>query len=183
MSMTKRKKRTQYGIQGVQKQMRGIEDLILGGDLLAIDPSCVSSSSNPGWALYRKGKLHSAGEIDCIDHRLPLERRLQLLGKVCREQFEEPDVLVIEHIQMGGRISMQSTLRATGAIIGNFECEHVLSIIPLAWQAYVLKLVNLEGKTDYEKYKHYKEKIKSDQADAIWLGRAIIELAKENAGL
>lgn len=177
--MSKRKKRTQYGIEAVRKKVYSLTDEILKGHVLAIDPSCISFSSFPGWALYKKGKLHSSGVINSISPRLPLERRLQLLGKYCREEFKEPDVLAIEHIQMGGRISMQSTIRATGSIIGNFECEHVLSISPLAWQAYVLKLINLEGKNDYEKYKEYKEKHKSDQTDAEWIGRAIIEIAKE----
>ena len=176
--MSKRQKRTSYGIQAVRKRMAGLSELALSGTVLAIDPSCVSSSSNPGYAWYKRGKLVSCGEIDTIDYRLPLETRLQLLGKVCREEFEEPDILAIEHIQMGGAISMQSTIRATGAIIGNFECEHVVPVSPLAWQAYVLKFLNLEGNTDYEKYKYYKAKHKSDTEDAIWLGRAIIEIAK-----
>ena len=36
-----------------------------------------------------------------------------------------------------------------------------------------------EGDNDYSKYKEYKLHYKSDKADAIWIGRAIIELAKE----
>lgn len=176
--MSKRTKRTSYGIAAVRKRIKGLKDVILEGTVLAIDPSCISSSSNPGYALYKKGKLKSSGEIDHIHYNQPLEDRLQLLGKYCREEFEEPDVLAIEHIQMGGRINMQSTIRATGAIMGNFECE-IVSISPLAWQAYVLKLLNLEGETEYEKYQHYKREYKSDIEDAKWIGRCIIELAKE----
>lgn len=177
--MSKRTKRTQYGIAAVRAKVLPIKDIILKGNVLAIDPSCVSSSSKPGWALYVKGKLKASGTVDGIDPRLPLETRLQLLGKYCREEFEEPDVLVIEHIQMGGRISMQSTIRATGAILGNFECEHVISISPLAWGSYAVKLLNLEGKTDFLKYKEYKQVYKGDEEDAKWLGRTVIELAKE----
>jgi len=100
-----------------------------------------------------------------------------MLGKYCREEFEEPDVLAIEHIQMGGRINMQSTIRATGAIMGNFECE-IISISPLTWQSAAIKILKLEGNNDYEKYKQYKEIHKSDQTDAEWIGRFLIELVK-----
>lgn len=177
--MSKRKKRTQYGIEAVRKKVHSITDEILGGHVLAIDPSCISYSSFPGWALYKKGKLHSSGVINTISPSYSLEKRLQLLGKYCREKFKEPDVLAIEHIQLGTRTSMTSTIRATGAIIGNFECEHVISVSPLSWQSAALKHLNLEGNNDYEKYQHYKAKHKSDEADAIWLGRFIVDLAKE----
>lgn len=182
MKKTKRKKRTEYGLEGVRKKVAPIADLILSGDVLAIDPSIISSSSNPGWALYKEGELHSSGTITGIDPRRSVEDRLQFLGKYCREEFDEPDVLVIEHINPGrgpqGR-AMIPTIRSTGAIIGSFECEHVISIVPLSWQSMVLKYINLEGHTEYEKYKHYKETIKSDEEDAKWIGRTIIELAKE----
>jgi hypothetical protein len=175
----RRAKRTQYGIKAVRDKLIGLEDLVLSGSLLAIDPSCVSSSSNPGWALYIGGELDSSGEIDSIHPRQTLERRLQLLGKVIREEFDEPDVFAIEHIQMGGRINMQSTIRATGAIIGNIECENVISISPLAWQAFIQKRIHLNGKNDVMKYKEYKALHKSDKLDAEMIGLAIIELSKE----
>jgi hypothetical protein len=177
--MSKRKRRTSYGLANIQKRIIGIEDLILKGTVLSIDPSCVSATSNPAYALYEGGELIEVNEIDCISPRLALETRLQLLGKFCREEFEEPDVLAIEHIVMGGRLNMQSTIRSTGAIIGNFETEHVIPIPPLVWQKIALKHLNLEGDSDYSKYKEYKLHYKSDKADAIWIGRAIIELAKE----
>ena len=176
---TKRSKRKQYGIQAVRACVLPISDIVLGGSVLAIDPSCVSSSSNPGWALYEAGELHSSGSIDCIDYRQPLETRLQLLGKYCREEFAEPDVLVIEHIQMGGRINMQSTIRATGAIIGNFETERVISISPLAWQAFIEKRIPLGGGSDYIKYREYKANHKSEEVDAQMIGLAVIEIARE----
>lgn len=177
--MSKRSKRTSYGIDQVRKRLVGLENLVLKGSILAIDPSCVSTSSNPGWAWYVKGKLDSSGEIDSINPRLPLERRLQLLGKTIREDFEEPDILVIEHIGTGGKSYMESLIRATGTIIGNFECEHVIPISPLAWQAYIQKKIPLGGENDYIKYKEYKEKHKSDRLDAEMMGLAIVEICKE----
>ena len=180
MQKTKRSKRTKYGVDAVLKKVRGIEDVILKGSLLAIDPSCISTSSLPGWALYKNSKLVSSGVISGIDPTSALEKRLQFIGKYCREFFDEPDVLVLEHIQMGGRISMQSTIRATGAILGSFECEHVISILPLSWQKAVLEELNLTGNTDYQKYKEYKEKIKSDEEDAKWIGRGVIKIVEDS---
>lgn len=177
--MSKRKRRTEYGIEGVRKKVASISDVILSGDVLAIDPSIISSSSVPGWALYRAGELVESGTITGIDPRRSVEDRLQFLGKYCREEFEEPDVLAIEQIMLG-RMSMISTLKALGAIISSFECEHVIPIMPLAWQSQVLRFINLEGKTDYEKYKYYRENIKGDEEDAKWIGRLVIELAKEH---
>jgi len=177
---TKRQRRTTYGIEGVRAKLAGLQDLVLEGQVLAIDPSCISTSSKTGYAIYEAGELTESGVAgEHIDPTLPLERRLQLLGKYCREEFTEPDLLAIEHIQMGGRINMQSTIRATGAIIGNFECEHVVSISPLAWQAYIQKKIPLGGGSDYIKYKEYKQKYKGDEMDAKMIGLAIIEIAKE----
>jgi hypothetical protein len=177
--MSKRSKRTSYGIQAVRKRLVGIEDLALDGTLLAVDPSCISHGSLPGYAWFNKGKLVETGTISGIRPTETLEKRLQFLGKFCREEFEEPDILAIEHIQMGGRISMQSTIRATGAIIGNFETEHVISVSPLTWQSAAIKNLKLSGNSDFEKYKDYKARIKGDEEDAKWIGRLIIELCKE----
>ena len=176
--MTKRKRRTTYGVEGVRKKVYPVVEEILTGTVLAIDPSCISYSSVPGWALYKEGELHSSGTISTISPALSLERRIQLLGKYCREEFEEPDVLAIEHISMG-RASMVSTIKAVGAILGNFETEHVISISPLAWQAYIEKKIPLGEGSEYIKYKHYKEMHKSDEKDAQMIGLAIVEIAKE----
>jgi hypothetical protein len=177
--MSKRKQRESYGVAAVRKRLIGITDLALEGSILAIDPSCISSSSVPGYAWYEQGKLTESGTITGIAPTQPLEKRLQFIGKYCREQFYEPDILVIEHISSSGRFSgMESLLRSTGAIISSFECEHVISISPLAWQAATIKFMNLIGKNDYEKYKDYKKNHKSDEEDAKWMGRMIIELAK-----
>lgn len=178
--MGRRAKRTHYGVQDVKQKIRGIESLILEGTVLAIDPSCISVSSLPGYAIFSQGKLVKSGVISGISPAAPLEARLQFLGKYCRERFEEPDVLVIEHIQMGGRINMQSTIRASGAIIGNFECEYVISVNPLAWQKYIEKRINLGEGNDYIKYQEYKQSHKSDEVDAQMLGMALLCMAKEN---
>lgn len=178
--MSKRAKRTQYGVQAVKQKLRGIEPIILEGRLIAIDPSCISVSSLPGYAIFSEGELVESGVISGISPAAPLEVRLQFLGKYCREEFEEPDVLVVEHIQMGGRINMQSTIRAVGAIIGNFECEHVISVSPLAWQKYIEKRIPLGGGTDYLKYQEYKKNVKSDAKDAEMLGFSVIYMAREN---
>ncbi len=175
----KRKKRTQYGIQAVKQQVAGLHDIILSGSVLAIDPSCVTSASLPGYAWYESGELTESGVVDTISYSLPLTRRLQLLGKHFREEFDEPDILVIEHIGVGGKANMESLIRATGAIISSFETENVISIVPLAWQAFIEKRIPLGEGNDFIKYKEYKMNHKSDQLDAEFIGLAIIELAKE----
>jgi len=179
--MTKRKQRTQYGVDNVRKKIKGIEQLILKGSVLAIDPSIISSSSFPGYAWYVGGELDSAGIIEGISHRESVEKRLQFIGKYVRENFEEPDVLIYERVAArGGGFSLESTVKATGAIIGNFECEYVIPIAPLAWGTYVNQKLDIGKGNDYENYQVYKEKYKSDEMDAIMIGYSLIQIAKEN---
>ncbi len=179
---TKRKKRTEYGIEGVRKRMVGAEKLILEGTVLSIDPSCISMTSKPGLAWFKAGELQWTGIIDGISPTAPLEKRLQYIGKYCREEIEEPDVLVIEHIVPGGKFAntIHSTIRATGAFISSFETEHVIMISPLAWQKFIEKHINLGEGSDYMKYQTYKELHKSDELDAKLQGLAILEIAKQN---
>jgi hypothetical protein len=137
LKKTKRSKRVSYGIAGVKKNLYGKEDLVLEGTMVAIDPSCISASSLPGYAIFDSGSLIETGVIEGISYTETLEKRLQFLGAYVRDHFD-PDILAIEHITPGGKFgsTIPSLIRATGAIIGSTTCE-VVSISPLAWQAFI----------------------------------------------
>lgn len=176
---TKRTKRAQYGIAGVKKKVGPLVDTISTGELLCIDPSIISSSSVPGWAVYSKGKLKESGTISGIDPRCSVAERLQFLGKALRMEFDNPDVLAIEHIENhGGHIgrALTPTVRATGAFIAAFDCP-VISMVPLVWIRYVP--MELNGKTPTQKHKDYKARFKSDALDAEMIGHAIIKIMEE----
>ena len=96
----KRKTRQKYSLVQLQETVGKLRDSILKGTVIAIDPSCISSSSVPGWAVYRKGILESSGTIEGISPYVDLNRRLMYIGRYIRENFEEPDVLVLEKIRV-----------------------------------------------------------------------------------
>lgn len=172
----RRKTRQKHGLAQVQAQLAPIQSKVLEGTVVAIDPSCISASSVPGYAVYREGKLESSGTIEGISSRQPLANRLMFIGKWIRENLPDPDVLVIELIQnnvRGGRPNV-SLLKAVGAIIANFECEHVIEILPVVWQ----KFLDQTHSNDYETARHYRESMKTDEQDAIELGRAVIKITE-----
>lgn len=148
----------------------GYKEEILKGQMLAIDPSCISSSSNPGYALFEAGELKEAGIITGISSGRPLVERLQYLNQTFAEDFEEPDVIAIEYISSGGKRNLDSTLRAYGAIISAFSCTKVVEIDASAWQIYAAGVFGS---------KHtYKEHYKDDHMDARMIGECVRALAK-----
>lgn len=142
---------------------------ILEGTMLAIDPSTGSKSSRPGFAWYKGGKLIESGEI-IVDLKANRSKRLYEIARTVRDDFEKPDVLVVEYIppvsyrgrstSMNG-LSLMALQKAIGAIIGAHPFEHLLEIPASAWRKY---------KPD--------EYVKTDEWDAICLGLCAVETAK-----
>jgi hypothetical protein len=151
------------------KRIEPIADIILTGKLLCIDPSTGSKSSVPGYAWYEKGKLVESGEI-LVDIGGDRNTRLSEISRCIREDFDKPDVLVVEYIppityKGGGNqmnnISIMALQKAVGAIIGARPVSHFVEIPASSWRKYKPK--------DY---------IKSDVADAECIGLCAIGLAK-----
>ena len=133
---------------------------ILGGSILAIDPSSGSRNSMPGYAVFQEGVLIDSGFIEVARDR-EFNRKLFLISKSLREDFAVPDILVVEFIPpfmqgMGFSKSIVSLQRAVGAIIGSID-RPLVEVPPVTWHKHT--------PVGYEK---------TDEKDAIMLGYTAI---------
>lgn len=136
------------------------------GIVIAIDPSIGSSSSMPGYAVYRAGILIASGIIELVvDEDFPI--KAQRLAYSVRRLYSmyDPDVLIYEEIPVGGPgrniASHVTLLKAVGIILSVPGPKYYVGIYPVSWK----KLVRPEY-------------IKGDEADAIEFGWICIEEAK-----
>lgn len=69
---------------------------ILEGTFVAIDPSCVSSSSKPGYAIFSKGEFVEQGILD-VPYKPDLAFRLQGIRQLIQEEIDPyVDLVIIE---------------------------------------------------------------------------------------
>lgn len=146
---------------------------VLDGTMLSIDPSCGSTKSMPGYAVYRSGILLDSGIIE-----LPLNRelpeRLQRLVYSLRKLYGkwEPDVVVYEdvaptHFGGGGfsnAAAHSSLLKSIGALLSVSGPHGYIRLKPMVWK----KLV----RGSY---------VKGDKEDAEEMGWITAELARFQA--
>ena len=109
----------------LQRQAEKLLTPLLEGHILAIDPSSGSRDSMPGYAVFRAGLLIDSGLIQVQQGR-ELNRKLFSIGETLRNQFEVPDILVVEHIppfMRGSGFSKSIVIlqRAIGMIIGSID--------------------------------------------------------------
>lgn len=139
---------------------------ILEGVVISIDPSIGSSSSMPGYAVYRATELLEAGTFD-INPRGEVWERLRQLSFQLRRLYQRfpPDVLVYEEIpaqRHGGHATAHaSLLKAVGAILSVGGPEYAVGIYPTSWKS--------QAREGY---------VKGDKEDAIEIGWVVCELAK-----
>lgn len=140
---------------------------ILNGYILAIDPSSGSEKSQPGYAIYRAGKLVDYGLIN-IKWGDAVHNRLYRLATSLRGEFEQPDLLITEHLApfmgegKGAFFSTRNVIslhQSVGVIMSIWDVP-VLTVSPRSWQAIT--------PDNYQK---------SDQNDAIMLGWTVIHKA------
>jgi len=163
-------RKTKFGIEAAEKNALKWKEDILEGQVLSIDPSCISSSSLPGWAIFEKGKLKESGVIEGPAHK-PLITRLQYLAACVGRDFETPDVLVIEKVSSSRTLNVASTMEARGVFIAMLhKCEKVIELDPHAWRYYVT--------IKYGSSQYYTDNLKSDTQDAIEMGECAVWLAK-----
>jgi len=153
----------------LQKQAEKSLVPLTEGHVLAIDPSSGSRDSMPGYAVFIRGQLVDSGLIEVAKGR-ELNRKLFIIGETLRNQFEIPDLLVVEHIPpfmrgSGFSKSIVSLQRAIGMIIGSID-RPLLEVPPITWH----KL----APPDYQK---------TDEKDAIMIGYAAIWTACKMRGL
>lgn len=150
---------------GLDAQVLPLVDKIKTGTMLAIDPSSGSQRSQPGYAIYVKGKLEDSGivEIHSGDH---ISNRLHRLSKALAEEFEVPDILVTENIPpfMAERGNSPFATRnvislhqSVGVIMSVWDVP-VITVSPRTWRSYIPE-----------------EYIKDDEHDAIMIGWAAVQ--------
>lgn len=142
---------------------------LLEGVVVCVDPSIGSTSSQPGWAVYRQGEFITKGTIP-ISPTLPVWKRLRMLANGIRRLYLEfnPDVLVYEEITAvnnrfgGGNANAHaSLLKALGVILSVPGPDSYVGIFPASWKK--------QARPEY---------VKSDENDAEELGYVVIQLAR-----
>lgn len=139
---------------------------LLTGMVLVIDPSIGSTSSSPGWAIYKQGELLDSGTLSTGGSSTELWRRARTLGnsiKVLSSTYNF-DLLIYEDIPATSSFNqnaVSSLLKAVGIVLACSKSEHVLGIHPASWRNYV--------RPEYKK---------GDKEDAEEIGYIAISLAK-----
>lgn len=143
-------------------------ELLKTGTVLSIDPSSGSQNSQPGYAIFEKGKLQDSGIIR-IKARVALYNRLYELAEALRHDFIKPDLLITEGISIimsgsgfagPGMVSLQ---RAIGVVQSCFSAP-CLEVAPVTWRKYI--------PSEYKK---------TDENDAIMIGAAcFFELGEDS---
>lgn len=155
---------------GAYKQIAENIQYILNGVFISIDPSIGSSSSMPGYAVYREGELVESGIFSIAHRDASIPDRLRALHNHVRKLYTkyEPDALVYEDIPVsrhGGRAdSHASLLKAVGAILAVPGTTGHVGIYPVSWKS--------EARDTY---------VKGDEADAIEIGYVAIQVARRIA--
>jgi hypothetical protein len=106
------RKKNQSNEAVCKTQLSQHKEKILNGKMLCIDPSCVSTSSKPGWALFEQGKLTACAAAD-IPHHHDLHVRLNRIVKYFAKF--EVDLVLIEGIPVRPIRSKQSAVQ-TGKV-------------------------------------------------------------------
>lgn len=137
------------------------------GIVVAIDPSIGSSSSLPGWAVYKQGMLVTSGLIE-INRNGSVPARLQELAYFIRKLYEiwDPDCLVYEDIPAqrygGGNANAHSSLlKSVGVVLSVSGPDYYVGLLPISWKRLVRE-----------------EYVKGDEEDAREIGWIAIQEAK-----
>jgi len=143
-------------------QVRAASDAILNKTILAIDPSS-GGSSQPGYAIFKAGKLVDSGEL-----KLPGNRHIQVRLAVMHDLLRgllpnPPDILVLEDVSLG-KMSHVYLKWAVGATIAAVASPEMI-ITPInVWKA-LAKVMPAYTKTN--------------ATDAVLIGQSVILLAQE----
>lgn len=132
--------------------------------VLAIDPSSGSynkagQQSYPGYALFDRGELVESGVIDLDGKNVDIQFRLREIYDCCAEQFEAPDVLVIERIR--GRKAHEYLKWSISVFITAIRAPILIEMPVTTWRSY--------AGPNHDK---------SDENDAIAIGQAAVAIAK-----
>lgn len=170
---TKRSKRGSAPKSAIERDALEHSTALLHGTILAIDPSSGSANSQPGYAIYKAGRLVDSGlvRIRSGDH---ISNRLYRLSRSLLEEFEQPDLLVTENIPPfmgdgpGAAFATRNVIslhQSVGVIMSVWPVP-VVAVSPRSWRSLVP-----------DNY------LKSDENDAIMIGWTAIEIARRVQGV
>ena len=151
----------------VYANIRGSVDALINGVVLVVDPSMGSLSSLPGWAVYRSGVLVDSGVLEVHVEGTRWSRLKEVYRQLANFSAAwKPDVCVYEEIPVsahGGRsqVSHASLLLALGVTMAAVDAPAFVGIPPISWKRFT--------SSDY---------VKSDEQDAIEMGRITISMAR-----
>lgn len=135
------------------------KDLILTGNMLAIDPS----STSFGYAIFKNGKLQDKG---CKKYKGIISIRLNRIFSDIYQMTTDcsADILAIERLRSGGGYSPPQLLWSVGAAMAACPMP-VIEVSPMSWKS-AAKVLELE---------------KDDANDAHAIGYRLIQFAKGEA--
>lgn len=142
-------------------------NLFVNGKVLAVDPSMGSHSSMPGWALYDAGELVTSGILNINPDGAKWERLQQVYRQLRSLSIEfQIDACVYENVPVSAhagrsQVSHASLLMAVGVTMAAVVARVFVGIPPIVWKC--------RASEDY---------VKSDEQDAIQMGRIVIEMAQ-----
>ena len=139
------------------KEIKMLDNLILTGTVLAIDPA----SKSVGYALYHKGELVKNGTLEAPGRNVT--RRLAWLYDQLSAYQGKIDLLAIEEIR--GRMAHTHLIWAVGLIVAAIRPDEMVEVPITMWKALC--------PPNY---------IKSDANDAAKMGEVIMNIARSSNG-
>lgn len=124
---------------------------------IAIDPS-TGKTGNLGYAIFQKGNLIEAGEIECDYKNEPDFMRLRDIARILHEEFTDMyGLLVVEYMPS---VKVKGNLASMPYVIQSaIDTKNYAEISSVTWQFMARDLM------DWDKNKH-----KSDELDAVLIG-------------
>jgi Holliday junction resolvasome RuvABC endonuclease subunit len=139
----------------------------IGGFMIVIDPSSGSDESQPGYAMFESGHLIEHGTIEIGTKRSSsLGNRLHMLKCFLEEEFQEPDVIVVERCPFNYANSSAAKLQQVMGVVKSIWDVPVIEVSPASWKKRI-PLIEQLGLT-YEK---------SDAMDAVAMGVCCLALS------
>jgi len=127
------------------------KELITKGIMISIDPSSGSEGSQPGYALFEQGVLKSIGVINIGTRRTSgLSNRLFLLRAFLEEEFDIPDIIIIERCPFAYANLAAARLQQTIGCLKSIWDIPSIEVSPSSWKRWIPVLPQALG-IHYEK--------------------------------
>lgn len=144
----------------IVKDIEKLSDDILGGNFLAIDPA----SKSAGYALFSKGELVESGSIEAPEG--PIAVRLDYMRGELAKLIGRKSIGAVAVEKVRSHTGHVFLTWSAGTLVSATKSPKVIEITTTMWKKNI----------DPKKY------LKSDEQDAIEIGRFVVTIAKELKG-